>query len=169
MVEPLTEPTTRTGAEPETDRITWEWKLAGVTADAALAKTKVDGGPGRGGERPRHRRGRSGRRAGRLRSGRSRRRATLVLEDGTRADVLEFGRNREAEGDRPAGTWMRVQGEPTVWVVTEYAVNNIFKRVDDLLADLPAGVRPNVVSTSEKGPHGGLFRPLRISFPAVVC
>jgi len=46
--------------------------------------------------------------------------------------VLEFGADRPTAGDRPAGTWMRVRGQPTVWVVTEYTVKNVFKTTAEL-------------------------------------
>lgn len=62
------------------------------------------------------------------------REATLVLADG-RQIVLEFGAELPAAGDKPGGTWMRVRGQPTVWVATEYTVRNIFKTPEDLKAD----------------------------------
>ena len=57
--------------------------------------------------------------------------ATVMFEDGT-TKVLEFGAERPEDDGRQAGTWMRVQGERAVWVVTDYTVTNIFKTVDDL-------------------------------------
>lgn len=122
-----------TGAEPTLDRLTWEWKAAS-DGGRALAKTKVDAvqnalvtvravdvdDPSVD--------------AAQYGLAEPARTATLVLEDGSE-QVLEFGHSRVAEGDHPAGTWMRVRGEPTVWVVTDYAVNNAFKKLDDLLPD----------------------------------
>jgi hypothetical protein len=60
--------------------------------------------------------------------------ATLMRQDGTQT-VLEFGSAREEAGDAPAGTRMRVHGKTTVWIVTDYTVNNIFKTETDLLPD----------------------------------
>lgn len=119
-----------TGVEPAPDRLTWEWRLA-VPTDEPLAKTKADGVLGSlvtirgvdvedsaadpatyGLDAPE-------------------RRATLVFAGGRRLE-LEFGAIREAEPDRPVGVRMRIVGDPTVWVVTEYTVNNIFKATADL-------------------------------------
>lgn len=126
-------PDDTTGAEPTLDRLTWEWKAAS-DGNRALAKTKVDAVQNalvkvravdvddpsveleQYGLQP------------------PQKTATLVMEDGSER-VFEFGHSRVAEGDHPAGTWMQVQGEPTIWVVTDYAVNNAFKSVDDLLPD----------------------------------
>ena len=60
--------------------------------------------------------------------------ATIIKNDGSEL-VLEFGKQREAGGDKPAGTWMRIQGKPAVWVVPDYTIKNIFKSVDDLLPE----------------------------------
>ncbi len=49
--------------------------------------------------------------------------------------VLEFGADRAAEGDRQAGTWLRVAGRPDVWVVTDYTAQNARKTLDDLKAE----------------------------------
>lgn len=122
-----------TGAGPTIDRMTWEWKLT-TPQSRTLAKTKADGV------------------LGALVSVRAVdvgdpetdpdvtgltapvRSATLVLEDG-REVTMTFGKPREKDGDRPAGVWMRVEGDPTLWVVTEYTVNNAFKKLEDLLPD----------------------------------
>ncbi|MBU8869282.1 MAG: DUF4340 domain-containing protein [Gemmatimonadales bacterium] len=122
-----------TGAEPTVDRLTWEWKLIAPQAKA-LAKTKADGvlsalvniravdvgDPAAGSEA--------------FGLAEPTRVATLFLEDG-REVILEFGSAREADGDKPAGTWMKVQGEESIWTVTEYAVNNAFKKLEDLLPE----------------------------------
>ena len=131
MIQPAADDTT--GAEPTVDRKTWEWKL-NAPQSKALAKTKVDGV------------------LGALVSIRAvdvddpsadpatyglddpTKQAILSMEDGRRI-VLEFGNVRAADGDKPAGTWMKIQGEPAIWVVTEYAVNNAFKKLEDLLAE----------------------------------
>lgn len=117
-------------SEPVLDRNTWEWQLAGRPG-VALAKTKVDAvlnslvavrandlvdpaadladygldQPGR--------------------------RAELHLQDG-RVLELNFGRDREAADDVPAGTYLKIADQSPVWVVTEYAVKNIFKELADL-------------------------------------
>jgi len=62
------------------------------------------------------------------------REAALLMADG-REVVLEFGADRPAEGDKPGGTWLRVRGDPSVWVATEYTVRNIFKTPDELKPD----------------------------------
>jgi hypothetical protein len=116
-----------------TDRTTWEWKMTSPQTKA-LAKTKADGV------------------LGALVSIRAAdvddpagdmalyglaeptRRATLYLDDGSEKTVA-FGHKREAAGDLKEGYWMKVSGEPTVWVVSEYVVNNIFKTEADLLPD----------------------------------
>ena len=123
-----------TGAElapPEADRTTWEWKLT-VPMSKALAKTKADGVLGS---------------LVRIRAtdvddpatdlaayglAEPSRTATIVRQDGTEL-TLEFGNTREASGDLQTGVWMKVRGEPVVWIVSDYTVKNIFKSVEDLL------------------------------------
>ncbi len=125
-------PDDSTGVAPEPDRLTWEWSLAG-SAGTPL-KTKADGVLGGvvsiravdvddpaadpaayGLDRPA-------------------RRATMVFADG-RELVLAFGAERAAQDDRPAGFWMRAGDDPTVWIVTSYVANNIFKAPADLLPE----------------------------------
>lgn len=126
-------PDDTTGAVPEIDRDTWEWTLV-QPRQAALAKTKADAVMGA------------------LVSIRAvdvddpgavpadygladvMRTATLVFEDGSRK-TIEFGAVRPAEGDQQAGTWIRISGERSIWVVTDYTVTNIFKTVEDLLPE----------------------------------
>jgi hypothetical protein len=124
------EPAAAPDSLPTHDRNTWEWQLAGRSA-TALAKTKVDAllntavairandlvdpgadlatyglaAPGR--------------------------RLELHLQD-TRVVTLNFGDSRAAAGQVPAGTFMQVDGERTVWVVTEYAMKNLFKTLAEL-------------------------------------
>lgn len=112
------------GTEPGVDRLTWEW-LVNLDNETLLAKTKVDGLLGAvvsirandvadpaapaadyGLEPP-------------VRT------ATLFRQDGSQV-VLEFGSSRPAEGNVTAGTYMRVAGEPEVWLVTDYTTRNIF-------------------------------------------
>ncbi|MFH1841859.1 MAG: DUF4340 domain-containing protein [bacterium] len=57
---------------------------------------------------------------------------TVRLQDGSTID-LAFGDSREAVDDQQAGTYLRIGDNSTVWVVSEYLLNNIFKTVDDLL------------------------------------
>ena len=115
------------------DRTTWEWKLTAPQPQAP-AKTKADGVLGSlvsiraldvddpAGDPATY---------GLAEPART---ATMVRQDGTEM-TLEFGNTREAEGDLQAGAWMKVRGKPTVWVVAEYTVNNIFKSVEDLLPE----------------------------------
>lgn len=118
------------GAEPQVDRLTWEWELAAPSREPLL-KTRADGVLGAatsvravdvddpagdpeayGLDEPA-------------------RRATLRFADG-RELVLAFGAERPAADGSPAGVWMRAGDDPTVWVVTSYAVDGIFKAVEDL-------------------------------------
>lgn len=122
-----------TEAEPALDRTTWEWKLT-APHTKALAKTKADGVLGSmvtiraiDVEDP------SGDLAA-LGLANPARSATLFREDGSELTV-EFGDTREAVDDLQAGTWMKVRGQPTIWVVNEYTVKNIFKTEEDLLPD----------------------------------
>ena len=131
--EPAAEAEEPSAGEPTLDRTTWEWKMTRPKA-AALAKTKADGVLGSltavravdvddpavdpsayGLDAPA-------------------RTATLYLEDGTEK-TLEFGKSREATDDLQAGVWMREQGRPGIWVVTDYTIKNIFKPTEDLLPD----------------------------------
>ena len=125
-----------TGAEvppPGVDRTTWEWKLT-APQSKPLAKTKADGVLGSlvsiratDVDDP------AGDLAGYGLAEPSRT-GTFIRQDGSEF-TLEFGYTREADGDLQAGVWMKVRGEPTVWIVSDYAVNNIFKTVEDLLPE----------------------------------
>ncbi len=118
---------------PGVDRTTWEWKLT-APESKALAKTKADGVLGSlvsiratDVDDP----------AGDLAAyglAEPSRTGTIVRQDGSEF-TLEFGNTREADGDLQAGVWMKVRGESTVWIVSDYAVNNIFKTVEDLLPE----------------------------------
>lgn len=129
--EPVPEDTP--DAAPTLDRNTWEWQLAGRSG-VALAKTKVDAVLN----------SLVAIRANDLADPAAepatyglatpKRRAELHLQDG-RVLVLSFGQDREAVDDAPAGTYMQIAGQPTVWVVTEYAIKNIFKSLSDLQAE----------------------------------
>jgi hypothetical protein len=115
------------------DRTTWEWKLTAPRAKT-LAKTKADGVLGSlisirasDVDDP----------AGDLADyglAEPSRTGTIIRQDGSQLTV-EFGNTREAVGDVRAGTWMKVRGEPNVWVVADYTVNNIFKSEEDLLPE----------------------------------
>ncbi len=120
-----------TGAEPKPDRSVWEWKLIKPRKEA-LAKTKADGVMGTLVSIRATDVGDPGQDLAAIGLDKPSRTATLVKQDGSEV-VLEFGDKREAEGDHPAGTWMRVRGQDTLWVVTDYTTKNIFKQVDDLL------------------------------------
>ncbi len=119
-----------TEAAPVFDRNTWEWTLAGGT-NTVLAKTKVDAVLN----------SLVAVRAADLVDPKAdlaayglaetSRRASLQMQDG-REIVLTFGHDREAIADAPAGTYMQLGDDATVWVVTEYAMKNIFKGLDEL-------------------------------------
>jgi len=118
------------GAVPEIDRSTFEWQLASSPA-TVLVKTKVDAVLN----------SLVAVRATDLVDPKvpltdygldvAERSASLTLQDG-RTIVLHFGDEREAVDEAPAGTFMQLEGEPTVWIVTDYAVKNIFKSLADL-------------------------------------
>lgn len=120
-------------ADGALDRTTWEW-LENGRAATDLAKTKVDG----------------------LLSSSVSIRATDVADPTVAASaygldspprtlllqrqdgsglLLKFGNSREASEGVTAGTYMRVDGQDEVWVVTDYSVKNIFKSRDDLKAE----------------------------------
>ena len=122
-----------TETEPALDRTTWEWKLT-APSTKALAKTKADGVLGAlVGIRAIDVDDPSGDLAA-LGLANPSRTASLFREDGSELTV-EFGNTREAVGDLQAGIWMKVRGEPTIWIVNEYTVKNIFKTEEDLLPD----------------------------------
>jgi hypothetical protein len=125
---------TETPDEPAgPDRTTWEWEMTSPVTKA-LAKTKADGVLG----------ALVGIRAIDVDDPTSdlalyglsepSRWATLFLNGGSEMTV-EFGHKREAAGELKEGIWMKVSGEPTVWVVSEYSVKNIFKTEEDLLPE----------------------------------
>ncbi|MBM4130504.1 DUF4340 domain-containing protein [bacterium] len=115
-------------------RQTWEWQAAPGTRGPAPAKSKADAVLG----------SLVGLRASDLDDPAApasaygldapTREATLLMADG-REVVLEFGADRPAGGDKPGGTWLRVRGDPAVWVATEYAVRSIFKTAEELKPD----------------------------------
>jgi len=118
------------GTNPVLDRNTWEWQLAGPD-QTALMKTKVDAVLN----------SMVAVRATDLVDPKAdlatyglfepRRSASFTLQDGRIINLI-FGDKREAVDGAPAGTFMRMSGEATIWVVTDYAVNNIFKSLADL-------------------------------------
>jgi hypothetical protein len=122
-----------TGAEPQVDRKTYEWQMTAPETHAVL-KTKADAilnsvctvravdvvDPD-----------------GDLAAyglADPERQVQIDMQDGSTV-TLSFGQKREADGDQPAGVYMQVAGKPTVWVVSEYLVNNIFKNKEDLLPE----------------------------------
>ncbi len=121
------------GTAPTEDRAVWEWLENGKSA-SDLAKTKVDGvlnaavsiratdvaDPGGdlatyGLDAPD-------------------RAVELKRQDGT-VLKLEFGTAREKGEGVTAGTYMRIDGGPTIWVVTDYTLKSIFKDRKELLAE----------------------------------
>jgi len=119
-----------TAAAPEVDRLTWEWELTAPKHEP-LAKTKADGVLG----------GVTSIRAVDVADpaadpatyglDKPTKTATLAFADGHTL-VLAFGQERAKTDDAPAGVYLKVGDAPTVWVVTSYSVNNIFKTVEDL-------------------------------------
>lgn len=121
------------GATPTEDRGLWEWLENGQPA-TDLAKTKVDGVLGS---------------AVSIRAtdvadptkdlsvyGLADPARSVVLErqDGTQLR-LDFGASREGSEGTAAGTYLQVDGEDTIWVVTDYTVKNIFKEREELAAE----------------------------------
>jgi hypothetical protein len=129
MIEPAPEDTVLT--EAFADRSQWEWRLDG---GQLAVKTKADAVLGAvsnlraqdvadptaplsayGLEQPA-------------------RQAIIVLADGSET-VLSIGSKREAAGDTPGGYYARVGEAPTIWVIGEFNVDNIFKTRQDLLPE----------------------------------
>ncbi len=121
------------GSQPQANRSSWEWKLV-KPRQASLAKTKADGVLGTTVNIRATDVSDPGVESSVYGLDKPTRTATLAMADGSTI-VLEFGAQRPTEGDHPAGTWMRVKGQNTVWVVADYVTNNIFKSVDDLLPE----------------------------------
>jgi len=129
MVEPAESDTVHTEAYP--DRSQWEWRLDG---DRPAMKTKADGVLGavcsiraQDVADPA---------AGLAAYGLAdpARRVVITLVDGSET-VLEFGDKREAAGSAPGGYYARVADDPTIWVIGDYNVDNIFKTRDELLPE----------------------------------
>jgi len=129
VIEPAPDDTTAAG--PQEDRLTWEWRLDSP-GGAALTKTTTDAILGAacrlratdvgdptvpaahyGLDTPVHR-------------------AVLVMANGRKV-TLNFGTTVAAESEQPVGTWLRVDDEPTVWLVNDYVVTGIFKTAEELL------------------------------------
>lgn len=115
-------------------RNTWEWQAAPGTRGPAPAKSKVDAVLGSLVSVRATDLGDPSAPASAYGLDAPQREAALVMADG-REVVLEFGADRPPEGDKPGGTWLRVRGNPSVWVATEYTVRNVFKSADELKAD----------------------------------
>ncbi|MBK8166761.1 MAG: DUF4340 domain-containing protein [bacterium] len=115
-------------------RNTWEWQAAPGTRGPTPAKTKVDAVLGSLVSVRAADLGDPAAPASAYGLDAPLREATLVMADG-REVVLEFGADRPAEGDKPGGTWLRVRGDPSIWVATEYTMKNVFKSADELKAD----------------------------------
>ena len=135
VIEPAADDTVST--EPFTDRSQWEWRLVDRGGDeiGLAVKTKadrvlgaavsiraqdvVDPGAGLaayGLEDPA-------------------KSVTITMENGEEV-TLAFGDKRETEGTTPGGYYMVApELAPTVWVVGEFNVNNIFKTAAELLPE----------------------------------
>ncbi len=122
-----------TGAVPEVDRNVYEWKITQPQVKTAL-KTRGDGVLGA---------------LATIRAvdiadpevdlatydlAKPAKRATIRLQDGTERTFL-FGAKREGADDVQAGYYVQVAGDSTVWVVSEYLLNNIFKSYKELLPE----------------------------------
>jgi hypothetical protein len=129
--EPAADDTT--GAAPEIDRNTYEWRLVRPVEKAAM-KTRCDGVLGAVStvravdiDDP----------AGDLAAyglAAPAKRVEVTLQDGT-GYALRFGAERPESEGKQKGVYMQVEGEPTVWVVTEYLLKNIFKTQEELLPE----------------------------------
>lgn len=119
------------GTPPTTDRNTWTWFLDGASA-SNLDKAKIDAALNacaniRANDVVDFK-------AGPAAYGLDAPSMSLALNrmDGSEL-VIEFGSTREAVADGvTAGTYMRVAGSETIWVVTSYTIKSIFKNRDDL-------------------------------------
>ena len=118
---------------PEIDRKVYEWKLTQPQRRAAL-KTKADAVLGAvttvravdiddpAGDRAAY-----GLDA-------PAKRAEIRMQDGSVATIV-FGTTRpESKGNQP-GVYMQINDEPTVWVVSEYLLKNMFKTDEELLPE----------------------------------
>lgn len=129
VIEPAPEDTVYTEAFP--DRAQWEWRL---DDGRRAVKTKADGVLGA---------------VTNIRAqdiadpavpladyglDKTARRAVLVGPDGSET-VLLFGAQRETAGTVPGGYYAVCGDSPTIWVVGEFNVNNIFKTRAELLPD----------------------------------
>ncbi len=120
-------------AAPAVDRTTWEWRLTSPT-QAAAAKTKcdavlnaltrvtaVDVADPESDLRE-------------LGLWRVARRVEATLADGSVVE-MRVGDLREAADGAPEGRFMMTGDDRTIWLLREYAVNQIFKQADELLPD----------------------------------
>jgi len=60
--------------------------------------------------------------------------AIVELQDSSTVTIA-FGGERQSSDDQPAGRYLVVGDEPTIWVVSEYVVNNVFKNYEELLPE----------------------------------
>lgn len=116
---------------PEPEHSVWEWRLTGRNA-APAAKTRADGllnavttiraadvaDPTVG--------------LAEYGLDAPTRWAVITMLDGSES-TLEFGAERPAADGAPAGIYLRVDDDPTIWVVSDYVAKNIFKTREDLL------------------------------------
>jgi hypothetical protein len=121
-------------AEPEPDTSVWEWRLGGATGRPAV-KTKADGVLGAVATLRAVDVADPGADPATYGLDAPTRRVVIELLDGSEV-TLAFGGSREAgEDNLPAGTYLQVDDDPTVWVVSDYVAKNIFKSREDLLPD----------------------------------
>jgi hypothetical protein len=61
-------------------------------------------------------------------------RAEVRLQDGTTV-TLEVGTERPEAGETPGGSYLRVGGDDSIWIVKDYSLNAIFKPVEELFPE----------------------------------
>ena len=61
--------------------------------------------------------------------------AIIELQDKTTVTIAFGGDRLSGSDDQPAGRYLVVGDEPTIWVVSEYVVNNVFKNYEELLPE----------------------------------
>jgi hypothetical protein len=58
----------------------------------------------------------------------------IKLQDGSTV-TLQFGNERPESEGQQAGIYLRIGGKDSVWVVSKYQMDNIFKKLEDLLPE----------------------------------
>ena len=121
------------GTVATTNRTTWEWQLDGKAA-TGLAKTKIDAVLNSGVSIRANDLSDPTVAAAQYGLENPRQKLTLQHLDGSLIE-LEFGNTREASDGVTEGTYMRKSGDSSIWMVTEFTINNIFKSLDELKAE----------------------------------